>query len=124
MASESTPLEDPLTGEKSRHCGFYKMKVLNDVTSNSVEKFVEESVAPASVLFTDKNTAYVNIERMVENQIKVKFSPNTTKWDLNWVHVAISKLKKILLGIYHMVNEKYLRNYIDEFLYILIRRYF
>ncbi len=28
VASESTPLEDPLTGEKSRHSGFFKMKVL------------------------------------------------------------------------------------------------
>lgn len=124
VASESTPLEDPLTGEKSRHCGFFKMKVLNDATSNSVEKFVEKSVAPESVLFTDKNTAYVNLERMVENHIKVKSSPNTTKGDLNWVHVAISNLKKNLLGIYHMVSEKHLQNYLDEFVYKLNRRYF
>jgi len=37
VASESTPLEDPETGKKSRHCGFFKMKVLMDVTKESVE---------------------------------------------------------------------------------------
>ena len=33
VASESTPLEDPLSGKKGRHCGFFKLKVLGDVTT-------------------------------------------------------------------------------------------
>lgn len=124
VASESTPLEDPDSGSKSRHCGFFKMKILKDVTSESVEGFIADSLNPKSVLFTDKNPAYVNLEKMVENHIKVKSSASTTKGDLNWVHVAISNLKKNLLGIYHMVSEKYLQNYLDEFVYKLNRRYF
>jgi len=124
VASESTPLEDPATGKKGRHCGFFKMKVLMDVTKESVEGFVEESVDPGSVLFTDKNTAYVNLEKLVEEHIKIKSSADSTKGDLNWVHVAISNLKRNLLGIYHMVSEKYLQNYLDEFVYKLNRRYF
>jgi hypothetical protein len=117
-------LEDPDSGSKSRHCGFFKMKILKDVTSESVEGFIADSLNPKSVLFTDKNPAYVNLEKMVENHIKVKSSASTTKGDLNWVHVAISNLKKNLLGIYHMVSEKYLQNYLDEFVYKLNRRYF
>jgi len=66
MASESTPLEDPTTGKKGRLCGFFKMKVLMDVTKESVKGFVEDSVDPGSVLFTDKNTAHVNLERLME----------------------------------------------------------
>lgn len=124
VASESTPLEDPDSGIKSRHCGFFKMRVLQDVTKESVEQFVAETVTPKSVLFTDKNTAYYNLERLVEEHVKVKSSPDSTSGDLNWVHVAISNLKKNLLGIYHMVSEKYLQNYLNEFVYKLNRRYF
>lgn len=124
VASESTPLEDPETGKKSRHCGFFKMKVLKDVTKESVEEFVEESIKRGSVLFTDKNASNVDLQKLVDEHIKIKSSAESTKGDLNWVHVAISNLKKNLLGIYHMVSEKYLQNYLDEFVYKLNRRYF
>lgn len=124
VASESTPLEDPYSGKKGSHCGFFKMKVLEDVTKDSVEQFVGKAVNPSSVLFTDKNTAYVDLGKMVENHIKVKSSKDSTNRELNWVHTAISNLKKNLLGIYHMVSQKYLQNYLDEFAYKLNRRYF
>jgi len=124
VASESTPLEDPLSGKKGRHCGFFKLKVLGDVTRVSVEGFVKESIDPKSVLFTDKNPAYVNLEKMVENHIKVKSSYKSANGDLNWVHTAISNLKRNLLGIYHMVREKHLQSYLNEFAYKLNRRYF
>ena len=124
VASESTPLEDPLSGKKGRHCGFFKLKVLGDVTRESVEGFVKKSIDPKSVLFTDKNPAYVNLEKMVENHIKVKSSYESANGDLNWVHTAISNLKRNLLGIYHMVSEKHLQSYLNEFAYKLNRRYF
>ena len=124
VASESTPLEDPLSGKKGRHCGFFKLKVLGDVTRESVEVFVKESIDPKSGLFTDKNPAYVNLEKMVENHITVKSSYESANGDLNWVHTAISNLKRNLLGIYHMVSEKHLQSYLNEFAYKLNRRYF
>tara|TARA_R110002020_G_C16129661_1_gene761026 strand:+ start:109 stop:1035 length:927 start_codon:yes stop_codon:yes gene_type:complete len=124
VASESTPLEDLSSGKKGKHCGFFKMKKLEDVSKDSVEQFVGKAVASSSVLFTDKNTAYVDLEKMVEKHIKVKSSKDSANGELNWVHTAISNLKKNLLGIYHMVSEKYLQNYLDEFAYKLNRRYF
>jgi hypothetical protein len=108
----------------SRHCGFFKMKVIQSASGEAVEKFVKEAVDKKTVLITDKNTAYVNLEKLVETHIKVKSTEKTSNEELNWVHTAISNLKKNLLGIYHMVSEKYLQNYIDEFVYKLNRRYF
>jgi len=35
----------------------FKIKILKDVTSESVEGFIANSLNPKSVLFTDKNTA-------------------------------------------------------------------
>jgi hypothetical protein len=88
------------------------------------KEFVKDSIEPKSVLFTNKNTAYVNLEKMVEKNIKVISSSESANGDLNWVHTAINNLKKNLLGIYHIVSEKHLRNYLNEFAYKLNRRYF
>lgn len=114
VASESAQLEDPDSGKRSRHCGFFKLKLINGVTKESIEKFVAESVDPQSVLFTDKNTATVDLEKLVEEHIKVKSSPDSTNENLDWVYTAISNLKINLLGIYHMVSEKYLQNYLND----------
>ena len=124
VAAESTPLEDIDTGEKSQHCGFFKMKVLTNETAESIEQFVKDSIDKKSVLTTDKSQASVNLERLVDNHIKVKSSKIVANGELNWVHTAISNLKRNLLGIYHMVSEKYIQNYLDEFVYKLNRRYF
>jgi hypothetical protein len=37
----------------------------------------------------------VNLEKMVENHFKVKSSYESANGDLNWVHTAISNLKRI-----------------------------
>lgn len=71
VASESTPLENPQTGEKSRHCGFFKIKVLQNVSADSAERFVQKTIDRESVLFTGKNPAYVNLEKMVESHIQI-----------------------------------------------------
>jgi hypothetical protein len=117
-------LMDEKSEKTSRHCGFFKMKVIPNADAASVDGFVQENVDEKSVVFTDENKAYVHLEKLVETHIKVKSSKSTANEELNWVHTAISNLKKNLLGIYHMVTEKYIQNYIDEFVYKLNRRYF
>jgi len=59
-----------------------------------------------------------------KNRVTVFFSSESANGDLNWVHTAISNPKKNLLGIYHVVSEKYLQSYLNEFAYKLNRRYF
>ena len=80
-----------------------------------MEVFVKESIDPKSVLFTDKNPAYLNFEKMVDNHIKVKSSYETANGNLNCVHTAISNLKRNLLGIYNLVRENFLKSYLNEF---------
>jgi len=66
----------------------------------------------------------MNLDKMVENHVKGKSSAATAKSDKNSIHVTMSILNKNLLEIHHMVSEKYLQNYLDEFVYKLNRRYF
>ncbi len=61
---------------------------------------------------------------MLGNHFKVKSSFESANGELNWVNTVISNLKWNLLGIYHMVSEKHLQSYLNEFAYKLNLRYF
>lgn len=124
VAAESFPLEDLNSGKSSRVCGYYKMEVLGKVDGEHVNQFIKKNADGDIVLFTDKNTAYVHIEDIVETHFTVVSGKDSTNDTLRWVHKAISNLKRKLLGINHMITYKYLQNYLNEFVYKLNRRYF
>jgi len=124
VLAESTPLEDPQTGKVSRHCRYFKAKVLQDGGSEGIEEALKESIDERTIVFSDKSTSYVNIADYVELHIQEKSSRETTVETLKWVHIAISNAKRNFLGVYHKIKGKYLQRYLDEFIYKLNRRYF
>lgn len=124
IMAESTPLEDVETGEKSSHCRFFKMKVLDSHKSESINEMLKESIDEKDIVMSDKSTSYVDISDYVEVHVMEKSSKETTETTLKWVHVAISNAKRTLLGNYHKIKGKYLQLYLNEFVYKLNRRYF
>lgn len=124
VAAESTPLEDSESGKKTKVCGYFKMEVIDKVDSEHVNCFIRQNTDGDVILFTDKNTAYANLEKVVNTHFTVTAGTDETNDTLRWVHKAISNLKRNLLGTYHMVTFKYLQNYLNEFVYKLNRRYF
>lgn len=124
VAAESTPLEDPGTGKKGKHCRYFKMKVLEGQGSEEINGFIGQNITEESIVFSDKSTSYFDIADYVEVHVTEKSTKETTKTTLRWVHIAISNAKRTLLGIYHKIKGKYLQLYLDEFCYKLNRRYF
>ena len=124
VMAESTELEDVETGKKSKHCRYFKMKVLDTHKSKEIIDAVKDNIENKSIVFSDKSTSYVDICDYVEIHSMEKSTTKTTKSTLKWVHVAISNAKRTLLGIYHKINGKYLQLYLDEFCYKLNRRYY
>jgi transposase-like protein len=124
VAAESTPLEDPNTGVKSKHCGYFKMKVLNSHQADEIDEMIQHNINEKSIVFSDKSKSYVNIEDYVETHYMEKSTVQTTITTLKWVHIAIANAKRWLLGIHHKIKGKYLQAYLDEFCYKLNRRYF
>lgn len=120
----SVPLEDIKTGKKSRHCRFFKMKVLKKGDAHSVNGTVQESIDEKTLVFSDKAKSYVDIAQFVEGHVSVLSSKEATNDTLRWVHTAISNAKRTLLGIYHVIQGENLQSYLDEFCYKLNRRYF
>jgi transposase-like protein len=123
VMAESVPLEDIKTGVESKHCRYFKMKVLDSQKSESVNTFFQNTVKPDSVAFTDQANNYQDIHRFVDIHIVEKSSEQTTKKTLKWAHIAISNAKRTFLGVYHKMDTNYLQNYLDEFTYKLNRRY-
>lgn len=124
VMAESTYLEDLETGEVSKSCRYFKMKVLDNHKKDAVEEAITNNIDEQSIVFSDKSKSYIDIADLVQTHIMEKSSKETTNTTLKWVHIAISNAKRNLLGVYHKVKGKYLQLYLDEFCYKLNRRYF
>ena len=124
VMAESTYLEDIGTGKTSKHCRYFKMRVMESHNSDEINQVAEESFDEKCIVFSDKSTSYVDISEYVDVHVTEKSTRETTLKTLPWVHIAISNAKRTLLGIYHKIKGKYLQLYLDEFCYKLNRRYF
>ena len=124
VMAESTPLENVNTGKKSSHCRFFKMKVLQTGTADSINQELRESINEKAIVFSDKATNYIDNAKYVEGHVKIKSDKQSTNESLRWVHMAISNAKRTLLGVYHKIRGVNLQCYLDEFCYKLNRRYF
>jgi hypothetical protein len=124
VMAESTPLENIETGEKSKHCRYFKMKVLKSHKAEEVNNVVQQSIDMNSIIFSDQSKSYNDFSEYIETHISQKSTRETTIETLQWVHIAISNAKRNLLGVYHQIKGQYLQSYLDEFIYKLNRRYF
>ena len=124
VIAESIPLEDIETGKRSTQCRYFKMRVLDNHTAETVDGTLKKTLDESNVVLSDKSTSYVNISDYVEVHIQEKSDKKLTKTTLKWVHIAITNAKRWLVGIHHMIKGKYLQNYLNEFCYKLNRRYF
>jgi hypothetical protein len=104
--TESTPLVDLETGNESKSCRYFKMKVLDGHTKESVNQTVSENIDEKSIVFSDKSKSYVDIEDLVEAHLQEKSTKETTNTTLKWIHIAITNAKRTLLRIYHKIKGK------------------
>jgi len=124
VMAESTPLVDISTGIETKHCRYFKMKVLDSQKSESINTLFQNQITADSVVFTDQGKNYQDIHKYVDMHITEKSSKLTTKTTLKWAHIAISNAKRTFLGVYHKMSSDYLQNYLNEFAYKLNRRNF
>ena len=102
--------------------GFVAMKVVEQVTHDSVRAFAQQTLAPGQTLHTDALAALNVLAEEHHHIAKVTPPEMACEW-LPWVHVVISNLKSYLLGTYHGVSGNYVQEYLDEFCYRLNRRF-
>ena len=111
-------------GRPSYSCKHFKMCVMKDLTSDTIQSIAKDSLDPNARVKTDNFSSYSKLNQVVRKHTSKTVKPKDAGKELPWVHTAISNAKRNLLNSYHHIDDIYLQNYLDEFTYRLNRRYF
>ena len=123
VESEETGNKKTKNG-KSRKVDHLKMKVVEDLKSDTVTLEVEQNISAGSKIDSDDSTSYVKLSEVVEVHNPQVIAKEDTNKILPWVHIAISNAKRLFLDVFHHMSPKYLQNYLNEYCYKFNRRYF
>jgi len=66
ISAESIPLEDIETGKKSKHCKYFKTKVLQTHKKTRNYRRIKNTIEESTIVFSDQNTSYIDIADYVE----------------------------------------------------------
>ena len=114
----------PKKHQKVSKFRYVKMVVMENLKGSSVDQVISSFVAPESIVKSDDYSSYSNIKNLVDIHVKRSVKPKEASKYLPWVHTMIANAKRTLLGIHHMVSNKYIQGYLDEFCYKVNRRYY
>jgi hypothetical protein len=109
---------------KGRKAGHLKMIVMDDLTKKGINYEIIKGVDKNTVVETDGYPGYAGLNEIVkEHKVTVMVNPKKAEKVFPWVHTAISNAKRLLLGVFHRIDGKYLQNYLNEYCYRFNRRY-
>ena len=124
VETKEVPNDKKKGAKSSKTCGHVKMFVMPDLTADSIDKTVQQSIDPNAKVTTDSYRGYTNLKNNIKEHNKLLVPPKEADKLLPWVHTIISNAKRTLLGIFHMIDDDYLQNYLNEFCYKINRRWF
>jgi len=126
VMAESKPIEDENIIKKyssAKKFGFLKMKVIAKGFSASLfTPKIEESVTKRTKIISDGSTSYCDLKKDFDHQPRV-IPDKEIKNVLPWVHTSISNAKRLLLDTHHRIDDDFLQNYLNAFVYKLNRRF-
>ena len=111
--------------ENGSSVGRIRFGKIPDASSTSLNRFLQESVAPGSVVHTDGWKGYAKVSALgFEHEVTVlKGKTETASELLPHVHLVISLLRRWLMGTHQgAVSHKHLGYYLDEFTFRFNRR--
>ncbi len=99
------------------------MKVISDAKAETITTEAQGAISTLASILTANFSAYCRLKDQFAHHETVEASGEQKRVLLPWVHTAISKTKRTLLGIFYGISEKYTQGYLDEFCYKFNRRY-
>ncbi len=108
---------------RGRASGRVRLQAIPDMSASSLLPFVQDTVAPGSVVYTDGWQGYARLGRKgYKHRVRLVKDGQDPSRVLPRVHRAISNLKSWLQGTHHGVRPKHLQPYLDEFAFRFNRR--
>jgi len=126
VLAESKKVEDSKLSKKyntDRKLGFIKMKVIQSLKMQDITHQVNKSVVAGGNIISDGSNSYNELKNYHVHHPHV-VPPKESSKVLPWVHKTISNAKRLLLDIYHRIDDDFLQNYLNEFCFKVNRRYF
>jgi len=124
VMAESEFVQSPKKGQKPRRVGYLKMKVIENLKSETINEQVKTLARDTTAIDTDDSTSYVDLKNFVPRHDAQVIPKEKVGEILPWVHIAISNSKRQILNTFHNVKPEFLQKYLDEFCYKFNRRYF
>lgn len=109
--------------DKPRKMNHIKMKVLDNLKADTVNKTVKGSVSPDTTAVVDASKSHVLLEKVVQKMDKKVVPGKDAPKVLPWVHISIANAKSRFQNLYHGIKDKYLQEYLNEFCWQLNRRF-
>ena len=108
-----------------RYAGRVRLAVVPDRSANSLCGFVENTVAPGSLIVTDDWSGYAGLGKrgFDHNPIAECADPEIIEDFLPISHLVFANLKTWINGIHHGVSAKHLQAYLNEFTFRFNRRF-
>lgn len=127
VMAESKSLESQEISKKyecKKQFKFLKMKVVEGgFEAPLFTTIVEESVEVDTTINSDGSTSYTGLKTNYNHNPKTIPKKDAGKI-LPWVHKSISNAKRMLLDVHHRIDDDFLQNYLNAFVYKMNRRYF
>jgi len=121
VAAERIEYEDKSGVLKSRP-GRIRIEPVADTNRATLHGFIRRNIEPGSGVVTDGNSAYKGLSDYYLKQIVA--SKTDDYYELQNADRVISLLKTLGLGTYHGFRRRYIRRYLDEFVWRFNRRGF
>jgi hypothetical protein len=127
VMAESREVELTELNKKYKHqkkLGFLKMKVITGGFAKELfTPIVKANVEVNTTIKSDGSTSYSELNDKFDHQPETIPKKEASKI-LPWVHKAISNAKRMLLDVHHRIDDDFLQNYLNAFVFKLNRRYF
>ena len=127
VMAESIEVGQSELNEKYKHnkkLGFLKMKVISKgFEAKLFTPIVEQNITRNTVINSDGSTSYSELKNNFDHRPKTIPKEEGAKI-LPWVHTAISNAKRMLLDVHHRIDDDFLQNYLNAFVFKINRRYF
>lgn len=125
VAVSTTPLSiaESKEGRPGSIPHFVKMNVVESISKIDIAYEAKQMVSENATVVTDGKTSYRVLDNIAKKHkaVIVKDKKEVSKI-FPWVHIAISNVKKKILGLHHSVKDTYMQNYLNEFCYKFNRR--
>jgi len=109
--------------EKTTKLRFIKMKVINSLKKDELESIVSQTIKKGAILKTDGSNSYNNLKIDYIHKPTIATKKELPKL-LPWAHTMISNAKRLLLDVHHRIDDDFLQNYLNEYVFKVNRRHF